>query len=99
MIKLLQTLIAESDETTEESCYFITSDSESDFAVLAIDCSPKIEYSIPSEMETLKKLEVINSALVKVRCIRITLSYDRMFFKATVDTDSPASFDDRRTVE
>ena len=44
-----------------------------------------------------KKLEVINAATGKLRCIQITLRCGKTFFKATVDTGSPASFVNKRT--
>ena len=47
----------ESDETTEENCNFVTSDSESEFAVLAVDETRPM-------VESVKKLEVVNAASV-----------------------------------
>ena len=47
----------------------------------------------------MKKLEVVNAATGKLRCIQITLRCGKTFFKATVDTGSPASFVDKRTAD
>ena len=88
---------AESDETTEEGCNFITSDSESEFAVLAV---AGVFRSVTSSVTTSgKKLEVVNAATGKLRCIQITLRFNQTFFEATVDTGSPASFGNKRTAE
>ena len=85
---------AESDETVEENCNFITSDSESEFAVLSVAAE---ESSRP--IASVKKLEVVNSATGKLRSIQITLRCEKTFFKATVDTGSPASFVNKKTAE
>ena len=89
---------AESDETTEEGCNFITSHSESEFAVLAVDgLSRPVTSSIAASV---KKLEVANEATGKLRCIQITLCCNGTFLKATADTESPpASFVNKTTVE
>ena len=46
---------------------------------------------------SVKKLEVVNAATGKLRSIQITLRCGKTFFKATVDTGSPASFVNKRT--
>ena len=46
-----------------------------------------------------KKLEVIMSATGKMRCIQITLRVNKTFFKATIDTGSPASFINKKTAD
>ena len=84
----------ESDETVEKNCHFITSDSESEFAVLSVSA----EESIKS-IASVKKLEVVDAAMGKLRCIQITLRCGKTFFKATVDTGSPASFVNKRTAD
>ena len=84
----------ESDETTEENCNFITSDIESEFEVLAVE----VEESRPF-VDSVKKLEVVNAATGKLRCIQITLRCGKTFSKATVDTGSPASFVNKRTAD
>ena len=96
--KNLANVDAESDETTEETCNFITSDSESEFAVMAVEAVSRPLKSFPIA-ELVKKLEVVYSATGKLRCIQITLRCNQIFFKAKVDTRSPASFVNRRTVE
>ena len=84
----------ESDETLEENCNFITSNSESEFAVLSVAVEePEIS------VESVKKLEVVNAATGKLRCIQITLRCGKTFFKATVDTGIPASFVNKRTAD
>ena len=83
-----------SDETVEKNCNFITSDSESDFAVLSV----AVEESKIS-VESVKKLEVVNVATGKLRCIQITLRCGKTFFKATADTGSHASFVNKRTAD
>ena len=50
-------------------------------------------------VESVKKLEVVISATGKLRCIQITLRCGKTFFKATVDTGSPASFVNKRTAD
>ena len=85
---------AESDETVEENCNFITSDSESEFAVLSVSAE---EPNRP--IASVKKLEVVNAATGKLRSIQITLRCWKTFFKATVDTGSPASFVNKRTAD
>ena len=82
----------ESDEITEENCNFITSDSESEFAVLAVEETRPMVKSV-------KKCEVVNAATGKLRCIQITLRCGKTFFKATVDTGSPACFVNKRTAD
>ena len=84
----------ESDETVEENCNFITSESESEFAVLSVSAE---ESRRP--IASVKKLEVVNAATGKLRCIRITLRCAKTFFKDTVDTGSPASFVNKRTAD
>ena len=85
---------AESDETVEENCNFITSDSESEFAVLSVAAG---KPSLP--IRSVKKLEVVNAATGKLRSIQITLRCGKTFFKATVDTGSPASFVNEKTAD
>ena len=85
---------AEPDETVEENCNFITSDSESDFAVLSVAAE---EPSRP--IASVKKLEVVNAATGKLRSIQITLRCGKTFFKATVNTGSPASFVNKETAD
>ena len=85
---------AESDETVEENCNFITSDSESEFAVLSVTAGDS-SRSIAS----VKKLEVVKAATGKLRSIQITLRCGKTFFKATVDTGSPASFVIKKTAD
>ena len=85
---------AESDETVEENCNFITSDSESEFAVLSVAAE---EPSRP--IASVKKLEVVNAASGKLRSIQITLRCGKTFFKATVNTGSPASFVNKKTAD
>ena len=51
---------AESDETVEETCNFITSDSESEFTVLSVAAE---KPSLP--IRSVKKLEVVNAATGK----------------------------------
>ena len=50
-------------------------------------------------VESAKKLEFFNAATGKLRCIQITLSWGKTFFKSTVDTGSPASFVIKRTAD
>ena len=83
-----------SDETTEENCNFITSDSESKFAVLSVEVE-----ETRNSVESVKKLEVVNAATGKLRCIQITLRCGKTFFKATVDTGSLASFVNKKTAD
>ena len=85
---------AESDETVEENCNFITSDSESEFAVLSVTAG---DPSRP--IASVKKLEVVNAATGKLRSIQITLRCGKTFFKATVDIGSPASFVNKKTAD
>ena len=85
---------AESDETVEENCNFITSDSESEFAVLSVSAE---EPCRPTA--SVKKLEVVNADTGKLRSSQITLRCGKTFFKATVDTGSPASFVNKRTAD
>ena len=47
----------------------------------------------------MKKLEVVNAATGKLRSIQITLRCGKTFFKATVDTGSPASFVNKTTAD
>ena len=86
---------AESDETVEENCNCITSDSESDFAVLSVSAEEPLRRPIAS----VKKLEVVNAATGKLHSIQITLRCWKTFFKATVDTGSPASSVNKRTAD
>ena len=79
----------ESDETTEENCNFITSDSDSELAVVSV----AVEESRNS-FES-----VVNAATGKLHCIQITLRCGKTFFKATVDTGSPASFVNERSAD
>ena len=85
---------AESDETVEENCHSITSDSESEFAVLSV----AVEKS-NRPCASVRKLEVVNAATGKLRSIQITLRCGQTFFKATVDTGSPASFVNKKTAD
>ena len=85
---------AESDETVEENCNFITSDSESEFAVLSV----AVEKS-NRPCASVRKFEVVNAATGKLRSIQITLRCGQTFFKATVDTGSPASFVNKKTAD
>ena len=85
---------AESDETVEENCNFITSDSESEFAVLSVAAE---KPSLP--IRSVKKLVVVNAATGKLRSIQITLRCGKTFFRATVDTGSPASFVNKKTAD
>ena len=78
----------------EENCNFITSDSESEFAVLSVAAG---KPSLP--IRSVKKLEVVNAATGKLRSIQITLRCGKTFFKATVDTVSPASFVNKKTAD
>ena len=48
---------------------------------------------------SVKKLEVVNAATVKLRSIQITLRCGKTFFKATVDTGSPSSFVNKKTAD
>ena len=48
---------------------------------------------------SVRKLEVVNAATGKLRSIQITLRCGQTFFKATVDTGSPASFVNKRTAD
>ena len=84
----------ESDEKTEENCNFITSDGELEIAVLAIDAEETKNF-----VDSVKKLEVVNAATGELRCIQITLRCGKTFFKATVDSGSPASFVNKRTAD
>ena len=84
----------ESDETVEENCNFISSDSESEFAVLSVSAE---EPSRP--IASVKKLEVVKAATGKLRSIQITLRCGKTFFKATLDTGSPVSFVNKRTAD
>ena len=70
----------------------LTSDSESKIAVLAVE-------DVRPIVESLKKLEVINAATGKLRCLQIALRCNKTFFKATVDTGSPASFVNNSTAD
>ena len=83
---------AESDETTEENCNFIISDSESKIAVLTVE-------DVRPIVESVKKLEVISAATGKLRCLQILLRCNKTIFKVTVDTGSPASFVNKRTAD
>ena len=84
----------ESDETVEENCNFITSDSESEFAVLSVSAEESRRL-----IASVKKLEVVNAATGTLRSIQIALRCGKTFFKATVDTGSPASFMNKRTAD
>ena len=84
----------ESDETLEENCNFITSDSESEFAVLSVAAE---EPNRP--IASVRKLEVVNAATGKLLSIQITLRCGKTFFKATVDTGGPASFVNKKTAD
>ena len=90
---------AESDDTDEEGCNFFTFDSELEFAVLAVEGLHRPTNQVPSSTASAKKLEVINAATCKIRCIQITLRCNQTLFKATVYTGSPASFVNKRTAE
>ena len=83
----------------EEEWDFIISVSEPEYSVLNI--SPlvvktkqghKPEYAV-------EKLEVIKFATGKTRCIEFTLRVDKTFFKATIETGSPASFINKKTAD
>ena len=50
-----------------------------------------------NSIASVKKLEVVNAATGKLRRIQITLRCGKTFFKATVNTGSPASFVNKRT--
>ena len=52
-----------------------------------------------NSIESVKKLEVVNAATGKLRCIQIKLRCGKTFFKATVDSGSPASFVNKRTAD
>ena len=52
-----------------------------------------------NSIASVKKLEVVNDATGKLRCLQITLRCGKTFFKATVDTGSPASFVNKRTAD
>ena len=80
------------DPEEEEDCNFIDSDSEENYSVLKIS-------EAPLQTETVKNLEVINSAKGKTKCLRTTLKTRGSLFSATVDTGSPASFVNKRTAE
>ena len=80
------------DPDEEEDCNFIDSDSEENYSVLKIS-------KASLQTETVKNLEVINSATGKTKCLRITLNKRGSLFSATVDTRSPASFVNKRTAE
>ena len=67
-------------------------DEEEDCSVLKIS-----ETSL--QTETVKNLEVINSATGKTKCLRTTLKTRGSLFSATVDTGRPASFVNKRTAE
>ena len=84
--------IEQPDPDKEEDCNFIDSDSEENYSVLKIS-----ETSL--QTETVKNLEVINSATGKTKCLRTTLKTRGSLFSATVDTGSPASFISKRTAE
>ena len=73
--------------------YFM-SDSESEFAILSVSAEES-----RNPIASVKKLEVENAATGKLRCIQITLRCGKTFFKATVDTGSPASFVNKRTAD
>ena len=69
-----------------------------EFAVLALEgVSRPVKFS--PIVESVKKLKVFNAATGKLRCIQITLRCNQTFFKATVDTGSPASFVNKRTTD
>ena len=97
--KRIANVDAESDETTEKGCNSIISASESELAFLAIDAIPRPLDSILPVAASVKKLEVLNAAAGKIRFIQITLRCRKTFFKATVDTGSPASFVNKQTVD
>ena len=48
---------------------------------------------------SVRKLEVVNAATGKLSSIQITLRCGKTFFKATVDTGSPASFVNKKTAD
>ena len=58
-----------------------------------------IVEEIENFVDSVKKLEVVNAATGKLRCIQITLRCGKTIFKATVDTGSPASFVNKRTAD
>ena len=96
--KTVANVDAESDETFEESCNFITSDGESELSVLALEgVSSPVKF--PPSVESVKKLEVVNAATGKLRCLQITLRCNKIFFKATVDAASQASFVIKRAAD
>ena len=84
--------VEQPDPDEEEDCNFIDSDSEENYSVLKIS-----ETSL--QTETVKNLEVINSATGKTKCLRTTLKTRGSLFSATIDTGSPASFVNKRTAE
>ena len=80
--KRAQNVDVESNETTEEGCNFNTSDSESEFAVLAVHgvSHPYINWF--SITASVKKLELANAAIRNLRCIQITTRFNQTFFKS-----------------
>ena len=83
----------EQPEPDEEEHYnFIVSDSEKNYSVLKIS-------ETSSQKETVKNLEVINSATGKTKCLRTTLKTRGSLFSATIDLGSPASFVNKRIAE
>ena len=84
--------VQQPDPEEEEDCKFKNSDSEENYSVLKIS-----ETSL--QTETVKNLEVIDSATGKTKCLRTTLKTRGSLFSATLDTGSPASFVNKRTAE
>ena len=48
---------------------------------------------------SVKKKEVINTATGKIKSLQITLRANDSYFKATIDTGSPASFINKRAAD
>ena len=95
----VRTVDGDSEITAEAECDFITSVSVPEYSVLNIKPSVvktnqdhKPEYAV-------KKLEVIKFATGKTRCTEFTLRVDKTFFKATIETGSPASFINKKTAD
>ena len=84
--------VEQPDPDEEQDRNFIDSDSEENYSVLKISVAAL-------QTETVKNLEVINSATGKTKCLRTTLKTRGSLFSATVDTGSPASFVNKRTAE
>ena len=77
-----QVAIVELPEQEEEDCNIVDTNSEENYSVLRIT---KASF----QTESVRNLEVINSATGKTKCLRTTLKAKGSRFSATIDTGRP----------